>query len=543
MLRKSRNRFYERTCSKKELERDDEEVIPLQARRMNLAEEALRGNPSWDGAGAPVLLTSAGPVTRAELQQAVLAVASGIKALGIGPGDKILLRMTNSVELVAALLGSIWVGAVPVLQNSQLGSSELEYILTLSQPAAVLYGSEPERDEPARQLAPAAARAVVTRTGLTPGHPALDMRAGELPPFQARADDVAFVVFTSGTTGKPKGVVHAHRWLAALGDSNNARLPPRPGDVVLATGEWSFISALGHNVLFPLRNGVAGSIMRERASPERILSAIAQDKVTLLYSVATLYRRILAMPGIEKRYDLSSLRGANSTGEPLEASVRNEWHSRIGCPIWEHYGVSEAQMVLGNGPGTPQREGSVGKSWGARAEILAPDLSALSTGEVGTLAFDTSYPGFFLEYLGDVEKTRAALRNGWFVTSDLARMDADGYVYILGRSDDCFKSKGVLIVPSELENAILALGAFAEACVFAIPDQEIGNRIGVAIVPRAGTPPALLERGGLSDALAGSIAPFKLPHLLAALDQLPKNANGKTQRSEVARRVLNRGMI
>jgi len=124
-------------------------------------------------------------------------------------------------------------------------------------------------------------------------------------------------VFTSGTTGKPKGVVHAHRWLDALGDSNRARVPPQPDDVVLATGEWSFISALGHNVLFPLRNGVAGAIMEDRATPQRILQTIEHDRVTLLHSVATLYRRILGTERIENRYDLGSLRGANSTGEPL----------------------------------------------------------------------------------------------------------------------------------------------------------------------------------------------------------------------------------
>ena len=189
-------------------------------------------------------------------------------------------------------------------------------------------------------------------------------------PFDADRNAAAFIVFTSGTTGKPKGVVHAHRWLEALGDSNRARVPPQAGDVILATGEWSFISALGHNVLFPLRNGTTGSIMEDRAAPERILQTIERDRVTLLHSVATLYRRILATPGIEHRYDLRSLRGANSTGEPLEDSVRKEWQARFGCPIWEHYGISEAQMVIGDGPGIAKKEGSTGKPWGARVAIV-----------------------------------------------------------------------------------------------------------------------------------------------------------------------------
>ena len=113
------------------------------------------------------------------------------------------------------------------------------------------------------------------------------------------------------------------------------------------------------------------------------------------------------------------------------------------------------------------------------------DLSPLPAGEIGTLAFGAEYPGFFLGYLGDEQTTRATLRGGYFVTSDLARMDADGYVFIVGRADDCFKSKGVLIAPRELEDAILGLGEFEEACVFPIPDREIGNRIGAALVLRA----------------------------------------------------------
>jgi acyl-coenzyme A synthetase/AMP-(fatty) acid ligase len=358
------------------------------------------------------------------------------------------------------------------------------------------------------------------------------------PPFDSDRDAEAFVVFTSGTTGKPKGVVHAHRWLEALGDSNRARVPPQAGDVILATGEWSFISALGHNVLYPLRNGTTGSIMEERAAPERILATIERDRVTLLHSVATLYRRILGAPGIEKRYDLRSLRGCNSTGEPLEESVRREWQARFGCPIWEHYGVSEAQMVIGDGPLIEKREGSTGKTWGARAAVVDEDLKPLPAGETGTLAFGLDYPGFFLGYLGDAAATSAAMRGGYFVTSDLARMDRDGYVFIVGRADDCFKSKGVLIAPRELEEAILGLGEFAEACVFPIPDKEIGNRIGAAVVPRSGAAKALSDEAALGKALSGRIAPFKLPHRVLFFEQLPKNTNGKTQRSKVAQMAL-----
>jgi acyl-coenzyme A synthetase/AMP-(fatty) acid ligase len=507
---------------------------------MNLAEIALRLGRDPARADHAAFRDSTGAITNAAFQAMVAALVADLAKLGIKPGDKVVFRMTNTADFAAAFLACVWLGAIPVLQNSQLGRGELEHIVNLSDPALFLLAEHMREDFATAGLRPTVKRMIVIGQGLVAldGPKATSSTPTPPAPFDAGRDTPAFIVFTSGTTGKPKGVTHAHRWLEALGDSNRARVPPQTGDVILATGEWSFISALGHNVLFPLRNGTTGSIMEDRAAPERILQTIERDHVTLLHSVATLYRRILAMPRIENRYDLSSLRGANSTGEPLEDAVRKEWQARFGCPIWEHYGISEAQMVIGDGPNIPKKEGSTGKTWGARAAVIDENLNALPPDSVGTLAFGADYPGFFLGYLGDEATTRATLRGGWYVTSDLARIDADGYVFIMGRADDCFKSKGVLIAPRELEDAILGLGSFAEACVFPIPDREIGNRIGAALVLRPGVSAQLADRPALTRALAGRIAPFKLPHSVLVMDQLPKNANGKTQRSQVARLAL-----
>jgi acyl-coenzyme A synthetase/AMP-(fatty) acid ligase len=309
------------------------------------------------------------------------------------------------------------------------------------------------------------------------------------------------------------------------------RLPPMAGDVAMATGEWSFISALGHNVLFPLRNGVTGAILEARATPENVLAAIEKFRVTLLYSVATVYRRILAMDGVEKRFDLSSLRGCNATGEALEAATWEEWKRRFGCDIWEHYGLSEMQLVFGQGPLWPVRPGSIGKPLpGTRVEILDDDYKPAPAGEIGHILIASDNPGFFLGYHRDPAKTAEVVHDGWYHTGDLGYADADGFLWIAGRSDDCFKSRGIFISPIEIENALRGHAAVAEACVVPLPDREIGNRIRAVVVLREGVRPGDALADEIRAALKSRIAPYKVPQVIEFTDALPKSAVGKVLR-------------
>ena len=225
--------------------------------------------------------------------------------------------------------------------------------------------------------------------------------------------------------------------------------------------------------------------------PENVLAAVEKYKVTVLHCVATVYRRLLAMPEFEKQHDLTSLRCSHSTGEALREATYEEWKRRVGSELYEHYGVSEYQLVIGNGVRDPVKPGSVGKQLpGVGAAILDDDLKPVASGELGQLAISTSDPGLFLGYYKDPERTEAVIRNGWYLTGDLAYQDSEGYFFIAGRRDDCFKSRGIFISPTEIENALQKHPAIIEAAVVPVPDSDIGNKIHAIVVLADGYTPS-----------------------------------------------------
>ena len=502
--------------------------------RVNITAECLDKRISAGDGDKTALVGDAGTLTYAELDARVTAFAAALTQGGIVVGDKVLLRTWNCFEFVIAFLALTKIGAVAVTQNTAAGLADVEYVLEHSDAVAAV--ALDELSAPLRELSARLPKGLIVARGARPGEANFEQMcsSGAIATSDTASDDPAFLCYTSGTTGRPKGILHAHRWLVARGDANRARVPPLAEDVVMAAGEWSFISLLGHNVLFALRNGVTAAAMEGRANPEKFLEAIQRFKVTVAHAVPTLYRRILAMDGIETGYDTSSLRGCNASGEALGANTLNEWKRRFGVDIWEHYGISEMQLAISHSPLLPIKPGSIGVPWSVDARILNDEHNEVPVGEVGQLCLRADNPSFFLGYHKDQAKTDEVVHHGWFHTGDLARKDDDGYFWIAGRSDDCFKSRGIFIVPIEIENALAAHPDVAEACVVPMPHAQDGNLIRAVVALKAHADNDVYSMTEtLRDWLKGRVARNKVPHVFDFVDALPKSPIGKVLRRDV----------
>ena len=504
--------------------------------QFNIAREVLDDAITLRGYGSqPAIRYSGGELSFNELRGRVDALAAGLRESGVVENDRVLLRGPNTPDWATAFLALTKLGAIPVLVSTLLGPKEIEAVLATSGVRRAIVHAEAAEALRQAWSATGGQREIVIIGTPEPGESSLEqvMRPGaDLGCATTSRDAPAFITYTSGSTGRPKGVVHAHRWLPAVGDMARLRGEEfAPGETSFGVGELANVGALGHCLLFPLRGGACASLLHGRAAPERIVASIRQFKPTLFFGVASVFRKLLAMPELDASV-LQSIKISVSGGEPIGPTLPGEWEKRFGTPLYEHYALSEFQMVLANGPGVPVRPGSAGVAPpGLAVEVLDAALRPAKPGEVGQLAIRGDDPGLFLTYDNQPEVWRQTMRAGWFMTGDMFSRDADGYFWCAGRGDDMFKSRGYAIAPVEIENVMHEHPAVAEVAVVGVADAEISRAIKASVVLRPGWSFSDGLTTELRDHVRSRLAPYKVPKFVEYRDELPRvGAIGKVNR-------------
>ncbi|OIJ65792.1 AMP-binding protein [Streptomyces mangrovisoli] len=485
--------------------------------RLNCAAELLAG-PAPD---RPVFHTPTGPAwTYGELRAHVDRIAHLLTGeLGVVPGNRVLLRGPTTPWLAACWLAVLKAGAVAVTVLAQQRPHELATICEIARVRHALCDVRAV-DDLAKAEVPHLA--VTTYGGDSPDD--LLRRPAPADPYPAvstAADDVALIAFTSGTTGRPKGCMHFHRDVLAIADTFSRHvLRPVADDVFAGSPPLGFTFGLGGLVVFPLRAG-ASALLLEQAHPDQLAAAVAEHRVSVLFTAPTAYRAMLASDG---GHDLSSLRRCVSAGENLPAATWRAWHERTGVRIINGIGATELLHIFISAADDAIRPGTTGvpvPGWQARVQdahgVPVPD------GEPGLLAVRGPVG---CRYLAD-ERQRAYVRDGWNVTGDTYVRESDGWFRYVARADDMIISAGYNIAGPEVEDALLRHPDVVEAAVVGRPDEARGQVVVAYAVLRQGAAP---DAEALRAFVKSELAPYKCPREVVFLDSLPRTATGKLQR-------------
>lgn len=491
--------------------------------RLNAAAELLDGADGTDGPDdeRPAFHTPSGATwTYGTLRARVDRLAHVLTDhLGVVPGNRVLLRGPTTPWLAACWLAVLKAGAVAVTVLAQQRPHELRTMCEIAQVRHALCDIRAVDDLAKAEIPDLR---ITTYGGDAPDdllrRPAPDT---PYPAADTAADDVALIAFTSGTTGRPKGCMHFHRDVLAIADSFSEHvLRPHVGDVFAGSPPLGFTFGLGGLVIFPMRAG-ASALLLEQAGPRQLLPAIAEHRVSVLFTAPTAYRVML--DGLDS-HDVSSLRRCVSAGENLPAATWQAWHERTGLSIINGIGATELLHIFISAADEHIRPGTTGMpvpGWHAR--VVDDEGRDLPDGEPGLLAVRGPVG---CRYLTD-PRQREYVRHGWNITGDTYVRESDGYFRYVARADDMIISAGYNIAGPEVEEALLRHPDVLETAVVGRPDEARGQVVVAYAVLREG---ARRDVEALRAFVLAELAPYKCPREIVFLDALPRTATGKLQR-------------
>ncbi|MCB1760885.1 MAG: acyl-CoA synthetase [Gammaproteobacteria bacterium] len=486
--------------------------------------------------------------TFAELARQTDRFAQLLRELQVDAGERVLIRLSNSLDFPIAFLGSMKRGAIAVPSSTLLVAEEVAYLARDAGASVIVtdksmwpeLGAELAGVEGLRHLLLAGNGAMPAQHGPIQMHDlkrALAAIETCRPPHPTLAEDPAYLVYTSGTTGHPKGVLHAHRALLGRTPSNSHWFDFKEGDRVLHSGKFNWTYVLGTGLMDPFLNAKTVVVYEGANTPETWPRLIDRHSCTIFVGVPTIYRQILQKTAFSAA-DLPSLRHCMSAGETLPEPILSAWKARFGVDIYEAMGMSELSYYISQSVHHPLRPGSVGRPQpGHDVTLLDEELRPVTPGREGMIALPATDPGKFLEYWGQPRETARVHRGGYFLTGDYARQDADGYIWFLGRHDDIINSFGYRISPQEIERVMKAHPAIGE-CI-AIGQQVASGKVLVALCVVCQSDCAVDEAELL--AYAGEhLAGYKRPRLIHFMQEFPRTGNGKVIRKALQRVVATR---
>ena len=525
---------------------------------LNIAHEAIDRHLAC-GRGASLALRWIGrdnrkrEYTYAALSGAINQFANVLAARDIVKGDKVFSLLGRVPELYIAALGTLKNGSVFSPLFSAFGPEPIKARMTIGG-AKVLVTSEAlyrRKVEPCRQELESLQYVFLTETSSSPPPGTIDLREALAlasdcyETVWTSPEDMALLHFTSGTTGRPKGVVHVHEAVVAHHVTGQLALDLHPDEIFWCTADPGWVTGTSYGILSPLTNGATLIVDQAEFEAERWYRTLQEEKVTVWYTAPTAIR-MLMKTGAElvKRFDLSKLRFMSSVGEPLNPEAVVWSLEAFGKPFHDNWWQTETGgIMISNFRSMDVKPGSMGKplpgitagivqrSDGAIHEITEPMI-------MGELALRPGWPSMMRGYLNEEERYRKCFVDSWYLTGDLAMRDNDGYYWFVGRADDVIKSAGHLIGPFEVESALMEHPAVAEAGVIGIPEPIAGEVVKAFVALKSGFEPSEALRKELLGHARQRLGPAVAPKDIAFRQNLPKTRSGKIMRRLLKAREL-----
>ncbi|MFB4169984.1 acyl-CoA synthetase MbcS [Virgibacillus sp. JSM 102003] len=479
-------------------------------------------------------------ITYKQLIKNVNKIGNAFLENGLKKGDKILIMIPRMIEAYETYLAALKTGIIIIPSSEMLKTKDLQYRVSHGEVSGVVsYYPFVDQYKDIKEYDQLALFSVGKQVEGWHDLDSLKEKAlDHLKMADTKSNDIAFLPYTSGTTGNPKGVVHTHGWgYAHLKTAAENWLCINEGDKVWATAGPGWQKWIWSPFLSVLGTGATGFVYNGKFDPKTYLSLLQDNDINVLCCTPTEYRLMAKVDNLTD-YQLPSMHSAVSAGEPLNREVIDTFQKYFNVTVRDGYGQTENTLLLGFMKDMKVKPGSMGKPTpGNDVDIVDENGEPLPANEIGDIAVKLDCPALFREYYKDSERTKMSQRGNYYVTGDQASKDGEGYFWFEGRSDDIIISSGYTIGPFEVEDALVKHPSVQECAVVASPDEIRGNVVKAFIVLQEGVDPnspGLVKE--LQDHVKKLTAPYKYPRQIDFIEELPKTTSGKIRRIELRKK-------